>query len=219
MKRVLEPEVMDTSAEADSYQAMNHSVANRAFVNRLQELGADGEMLDVGCGPGEITLLVARKFARANIIGVDLAEKMLVYARQALQKTDLASRCHFQIADAKDLKFANASFDCVFSNTILHHIPDPLPFVQEAWRVLRPGGLLLIRDLYRPATISEVNALVNKHASDEDEYSRALFHASLCAALTVEEMRELATQVSAELKVAVDSDRHMSLQGLKPAPI
>jgi hypothetical protein len=70
--------------------------------------------------------------------------------------------------------------------------------------------------LFRPDSIENVESLVATYAAKESENARALFHASLCAALRVEELRELSVKVSPELEVAVDSDRHMSLQGRKP---
>ncbi|PCH77866.1 MAG: SAM-dependent methyltransferase [Planctomycetota bacterium] len=216
MKRVLEPEVMDTDEEADGYDSMDHSGPNQSFVERLVALGAAGRMLDIGCGPGHIPLLVCESIDQAEVLGIDLAEKMLRHARRHAGESPFGERCSFQLGDAKGLDFADHSFDCVYSNTILHHIPDPLPFLQEAWRVLRPGGVFLVRDLFRPDSIENVESLVATYAAKESENARALFHASLCAALRVEELRELSVKVSPELEVAVDSDRHMSLQGRKP---
>ncbi|MCH2112102.1 MAG: methyltransferase domain-containing protein, partial [Planctomycetes bacterium] len=109
-------------------------------------------------------------------------------------------------------------FDTVWSNTILHHIPDPLPFLKDAHRVLRPGGVLLIRDLFRPESRERVAELVQLYAQNETPYSQELFRASLCAAFTVRELQELKEAAGlTEMKVAVDTDRHMSLQGVKSA--
>ena len=74
--------------------------------------------------------------------------------------------------DAKGLNFADGEFDTVFSNTILHHIPDPRPFLREARRVLRPGGTLLVRDLFRPPSREQLEALVAAPAGyDEEDYT------------------------------------------------
>ena len=82
MKRVLEPEVMDTAEEADGYDAMDHTEANAAFVARLVDLGARGRMLDVGTGPGHIPLLVCERIATARVVGIDLAKHMLAHAER-----------------------------------------------------------------------------------------------------------------------------------------
>jgi ubiquinone/menaquinone biosynthesis C-methylase UbiE len=214
MRRTLEPEVMDTPEEADGYDAMDHSVPNAAFVERLWELGArGGRMLDIGTGPGHIPLLVAARFPEARIVGVDLALHMLAHAERHRAVSPHGARVAFLQGNARGLDFADASFDAVFSNTILHHIPDPVPFLREARRVLRPGGALLIRDLYRPPTPERALELVALHAAGETPSNRELLRASLHAALTVEELRAAAAEAGlGDAELVVDTDRHVSLQ-------
>jgi len=213
IERILEPEVMDTVEDASEYDAMDHREANLAFVERLEALGARGSMLDIGTGPGHIPLLVCERIQEARVLGIDLAERMLELARRHRAASPHAERLEFRRADAKGLDFADDSFDTVFSNTILHHIPDPLPFLREAARVLRPTGCLLIRDLFRPRTEEELERLVALHAAEATPYQRRLFADSLHAALTPDELRELARAAGlASAEVTVDSDRHMSLQ-------
>lgn len=213
MERVLEPEVMDTQEEAEAYDAMDHSGANDAFVTRLLELGAEGRVLDIGCGPGHIALQLVTQKPDLEVVGVDLSENMLKIAEEHRSVCSQAERVSFQIADAKGLDFADDSFDVVCSNTILHHIPDPVPFLAEAWRVLKPGGVLLIRDLFRPDNAEVVAQLVDTHAADEAADARELFRASLCAALTPDELVDVARKAGiSDAEVVEDSDRHMSLQ-------
>ena len=213
MQRTLEPEVMDTPAEAHGYDAMDHSVPNAAFVERLLSLGARGRMLDIGTGPGHVPLLVVERLRGARVVGVDLARRMLARAERHRAGSAHGERVEFRPGDAKRLDFDDASFDAVFSNTILHHIPDPRPFLGEAARVLRPGGALLIRDLYRPESPERALELVAEHAAAESAANRELFRASLHAALTPEELRAVADEAGlGEARLVIDSDRHMSLQ-------
>lgn len=213
MERVLEPEVMDTPEEAADYDAMDNRGPNAAFVERLVELGARGRMLDVGTGPGHIPLMVCERLPDARVVAIDLARHMLAYAERHRAASPVGDRVELRLADAKGLDFEDATFDVVFSNTILHHIPDPRPFLAEARRVLKPGGTLLIRDLFRPATPERVAELVALHAADETPANRELFRASLCAALTPEELRAVADEAGlADAELVVDSDRHVSLQ-------
>ena len=208
LPRVLEPEVMDTVDVALAYETMDHSGPNAAVVGRLAELGAGGLMLDLGCGPGHIPMAVCERFADARVLGVDLSFEMLGLA---------AARPHERVsllaADIKRLPFPSHVFDTVYSNTTLHHLPDPRPFLAEAWRVLKPGGVLLIRDLYRPATIERRDELVNTYAAENTPLQRQLLSDSLAAALTPEELLTAARSVGIDrAEVTIDSDRHMTLQ-------
>lgn len=213
MERTLEPEVMDTPEEADGYDSMDHTEANEAFVARLVELGARGHMLDIGTGPGHIPLLVCERIDGATVVGVDLARHMLAHAERHRATSPHRDRVSYQLADAKGLAFDDGSFDVVYSNTILHHIPDPRPFLAEAARVLRPGGALLVRDLFRPESPERALELVGLHAAGADDYQQELFRASLHAAFTPDELRALVADVGLPgAEVVVDTDRHMSLQ-------
>jgi len=213
LQRVLEPEVMDTHEEADGYAAMDHTAPNTAFVDRLIELGAHGAAVDIGCGPGTIPLMVVERIPEIHVTAVDLSEKMLAHARRLAAASPHAARLAFELGDAKGMGHEMHSFDTVFSNTILHHIPDPTHLLMEAERLLAPGGTLLIRDLYRPANQAELDRLVAKHAANDTPYNRELFRASLHAALTIEELEGIAEDAElADAELVIDSDRHMSLQ-------
>jgi ubiquinone/menaquinone biosynthesis C-methylase UbiE len=213
MERVLEPEVMDSAEEATAYDELDHDEVNRAFVERLVSLGARGRLLDVGTGPGAIPILVVDSLADCTVMAVDLAPSMLKVAAARCAGSPHAARIALELADAKALAFADASFDGVYSNTILHHIPDPRPFLREARRVLRPGGTLLIRDLYRPASQARVDELVELHADGAPPMGREMLRASLHAAFTPDELRALADECGlSDAKLLVDTDRHMSLQ-------
>jgi ubiquinone/menaquinone biosynthesis C-methylase UbiE len=212
MERVLEPEVMDTAEDADAYDEMDHSLPNEAFVERLVQLGARGRMLDLGTGPGHIPVMVCARIAEASVVGIDLSENMLRHAERHRAASPHRDRLSFALADAKGLAYPDASFDAVFSNTILHHIPDPRPFLAEAYRVLRRGGAFLVRDLFRPPTPERAIELVRLHAADANAYQQELLRASLHAALTPDELRAIAAELGIPATVVVDTDRHMSLQ-------
>ena len=211
--RTLEPEVMDTAEEADSYDRMDHSAPHQAFVQRLIEIGARGRMIDIGTGPGQIPVLVAERVVDARVVGIDLSAHMLRHAERHKRASAHGDRVEFRQGNARQLDFPDQSFDAVFSNTILHHIHDPRPFLREAKRVLRPGGALLIRDLYRPWSLRRADELVALHACSSNRFQQDMFRASLCAALTPFELRRMADECGlAEAEITIDSDRHVSLQ-------
>jgi ubiquinone/menaquinone biosynthesis C-methylase UbiE len=214
MERILEPEYMDTEVEARSYAAMDHTEANRSVAERLLALGGGrGLTLDMGTGPGDIPILLAGQRPGGRYVAVDAAWEMLKLAKVKIADRSLAERIVLHQADAKRLPYPDHSFDAVFSNTILHHIPEPIDLLREAWRVLRPGGVLLIRDLYRPPTEADAWALVDRHAAGATDSQRRLLFDSLHAALTLEEARELVAAADmAGTTVEMTSDRHYTIE-------
>lgn len=216
LPRLLEPEVMDSDAVAEAYETMDHLAPNAAVVGRLAELGAHGSMLDLGCGPAHIPLAVCERFPSATVVGVDMSPKMLAIAHRHIVTSPYRSRIVLQLADAKRLPFSNHCFDVVYSNTTLHHLADPVPFLREAWRVLKPGGVLLIRDLYRPPTRQRLDELVATYAAGNTPLQRQLLSDSLHAALTPQELHEAAvTSGMTHVAVSLDTDRHMTLHNLQ----
>jgi ubiquinone/menaquinone biosynthesis C-methylase UbiE len=192
---------------------MDHRAPNSAFVQRLVELGAHGDMLDIGTGPGHIPIVLCDAIADCRIVAIDLSQHMLDHARRHLAASPHGGRVTFELADAKGLPFDDASFDCVFSNTILHHIPEPRAFIAEAWRVLRPNGALLVRDLFRPDSEAALAQLVDTYAAGQTPQQRQLFADSLRAALTPDELRDVVASLRLDgVEVVVDTDRHVSIQ-------
>ena len=96
------------------------------------------DVLDVGCGTGEMTARLAAKYPRARFTGVDLEEPHLVRARARC--AEFGSRTNFQTGDALALPFADASFDLVVCRHLVQAVPDARVVLSEIQRVLRPGG-------------------------------------------------------------------------------
>ncbi len=226
MKRILEPEYMDTSEESDSYDAMDNSAANARVVDDFlafratcvkagtaQALGGSFKhVLDLGTGPADIPILLADRVAELRLVGVDAAATMLDIARPKVQSAGYASRIELHQADVKALPFEDGSFDAVFSNTILHHIPRPSEFLAEAKRVLAADGILFVRDLVRPSSEAALQALVNEHVANGTPSHKKLFAESLHAALTLDELRHVADSVGLQdAKVEQTSDRHVTI--------
>jgi SAM-dependent methyltransferase len=103
--------------------------------------GSPREILDVGCGTGEISARMARLWPQARIVGVDLIDAHLELARQRYG-AELGDRLTFQHADAFALPFADARFDLVVARHLLQAVPNAEQVVVEMLRVLRPGGKL-----------------------------------------------------------------------------
>ena len=217
MDRVLESEVMDTAAEALAYDQMDHAAVNKLFVDDLLAARPDlGQVLDIGTGTAQIVVELCQRDASAKVTGVDLSGNMLDLGRANAEAAGVMTQVQLDLVDAKGLPYQDGQFSCVMSNSIVHHIPEPLSSLREAVRVTAPGGLLFVRDLMRPASIEEVQRLVTTYASDEAEHARQLFDDSLRAALELEEIRAMVTSLGFPPEsVQATSDRHWTWSGRK----
>ena len=219
--RVLEPEVMDTVLEAADYDAMDHRAVNEVFVAdflalvRQQEGSSDPlSILDVGTGTAQIPVEFCRQSSVGQIVAIDLASEMLKLAEANIERENLSHRIGLQLCDSKQLPFANRSFSAVISNSIIHHIPEPDDCFTEMLRVLKPHGILFVRDLLRPTSQEEVEQLVELYAGSENSHSQQLFRQSLQAALTLDEVAQiLISQGLPGDLVTQTSDRHWTVSG------
>ena len=143
------------------------------------------------------------------MVAIDMAEEMLKLGRQNIVAADFENRIQLERADGKKLPYADRAFDAVISNSIVHHIPEPRSVLAEALRVVRPGGLVFFRDLLRPDDDADVRRLVETYAAAANHHQRALFDASLRAALSLDEIRKLLASLRRlHDTVQATSDRH-----------
>jgi len=218
LKRCLEPEVMGTAEEALDYDAMDHAVVNRAFVDDLLAGGdAVGDVLDLGTGTAQIPILLCQTVDACRVMAIDLSIPMLDQARLNIEIHSLIDRIALAHLDSKALLYEDDEFDLVMSNSIVHHIPQPGIVLAEAARVCKPGGRLFFRDLLRPADDATVDRLVATYAADANAHQRQMFDDSLRAALSLDEIRELVRDLGfAPESVAATSDRHWTWDARKP---
>src|SRR3954463_9291402 len=121
LKRILEPEVMDSTDDAREYDAMDHSAVNAQFVtDLLPYLNCSPlQILDLGAGTAQIPIEIARRALYTHITVVDAAPSMLALARANIAAANLISRVDTILADAKHLPFTDNAFTAVISNSIL----------------------------------------------------------------------------------------------------
>lgn len=217
LPRRLEPEVMDSPEEARDYDAMDHATVNRLFVTDfLAVWDRNNPILDVGTGTAQIPLELCRRVPSAVVVAIDLAEHMLQVGRDNVARADLSDRLRLERWDAKHLPCPDAQFAAVISNSIVHHIPAPRAVLAEMARVLRPGGLLFVRDLLRPDDEATLRHLVATYAGDANAHQRQMFADSLHAALTIREVRDLVRGLGLDpAGVQQTSDRHWTLSTVK----
>ena len=132
----------------------------------LPRLRSDAAVLDVGCGPGTITVGLARHAARA--VGVDMSAGM-VEASRALATREGVDNATFEVGSAYELPFEGGSFDVVYTHQVLQHLADPVAALVEFRRVLRPGGLVAVRD-------SDYDTMIHAPVEPAIERWRDLYH-------------------------------------------
>jgi len=111
----------------------------------LDELGDDAVVLDVGCGPGTITLDLARRVPSGRVVGIDLPAAVLdaATADAVAQGVD---NVRFERGDVYAIDAPDAFFDVVHAHQVLQHLSDPVAALREMRRVCRPGGIVAARD-------------------------------------------------------------------------
>ncbi|NET24275.1 class I SAM-dependent methyltransferase [Okeania sp. SIO1I7] len=214
MDRILEPEVMDTWEEAEEYDSMDFLEVNQAFAESSIEIGPKkGLVLDVGTGTARIPILICQQQPEWQIIGIDLSKNMLTIGERNIEKAQLQSQIKLELVDAKKLPYSEHSFEMVISNSIVHHLSEPLLLFQEVKRVLQPRGGIFIRDLLRPETPELKEELVDKYARDCNQHQQKLFRDSLQAALTIVEVEKIVKDAGIkEVKIYQSSDRHWTVE-------
>jgi ubiquinone/menaquinone biosynthesis C-methylase UbiE len=216
MHRVLEPELMDDEAQSVAYAKADFSASNQTFVDGLVRDFPDrlGTIVDLGCGPGDIDIRLARAATGAAITAVDGSRPMIALAERAVRAAGLERQITLLHGILPGLALADHSADVVISKDLLHHLPDPSVLWHEAVRLARRDGAVYVMDLVRPSTPDEARRIVEAVAGKEDAILRQDFFNSLCAAFTVDEIREQLRAADLPFAVAQISDRHMLIKGV-----
>lgn len=138
--------------EGETYTHGYHEVILEFYRRRTAEVCAafllprlppDAAVLDMGCGPGTITVGLARR--AGTVVGVDASAEVVESARRRARESG-ADNAGFEVGSVYELPFDGASFDVVYAHQLMQHLSDPVWALREARRVLRPGGLVAVRD-------------------------------------------------------------------------
>lgn len=214
---------MDEAAQALAYAKADFAEPHERFVDGFATCFPDvtprGTYLDLGCGPGDVTLRFARRHPQVLLHGVDGAAAMLAHGHELIQQAGMAHRVRLihQLLPADSLP--NDRYDGVISNSLLHHLHDPRGMWQTVARFAAPGAPIFIMDLRRPDTPDQARALVEEYSVGEPEILRRDFYNSLLAAFRPEEVEAQLRAAALDLEVKIASDRHLIVCGtLRPAP-
>jgi len=217
MNRTLEPELMDDPEQALVYARADFEEENQGFIDRFREYFpkfTEGHVLDLGCGPGDIPVRFARALPSCRITGVDASEPMIGLAGVAVKQAGLADRITFRCERFQGVSLVEPA-DAAVSNSLLHHLPNPLQFWYRLRQLVKPGSPVLVMDLLRPDSPEEAQAIVDRNAAKEPDILRRDFYNSLLAAFTEDEVAaQLAEMNLSRLIVDVVDDRHWVVSGI-----
>ena len=125
----------------------------------------------------------------------------------------MIQRIRLERVDAKRMPYPDLEFDMIISNSLVHHLSNPLSFFQQVKRLVKPHGAILIRDLIRPDRDPIVDRLVSNIGGNYDDHQQQLFRDSLKAALTLAEVQELIDRVELpQVKLSQSSDLHWTIE-------
>ncbi len=209
---------MTDDVQCHAYASADFGVSNQAFVDIVRErIPADAtEVLDLGCGPGDVMIRLARACPSLKITAVDGSPAMIELAQQAIAECGLSMSISALQGYVPGLPLPVGHFDAVLSKDFLHHLPDPMVLWHEARRLIKPGGFICVMDLRRPDSPEAAQEIVQTVAANEAEVLKTDFYNSLLAAFTPEEIREQLKAAALNLDVTMSGDRHMMIKGYIP---
>lgn len=216
--RIPEPELMDDPEQARAYAEADFSEPHQAFIahfRRIFPAHTPRQVIDLGCGPADISIRFSRAYPDAAILGVDGAMAMLDLGNSALVRHGASGRVELQCRYLPDPHLPVRQFDAVISNSLLHHLDDPAALWQTVRHVAEPGAAILIMDLMRPRSIQEAQYLAGRYAADAPPILQHDFYHSLLAAYRPDEVRlQLGGAGLSYLQVEAVSDRHLLTWGI-----
>ena len=227
MQRSPEPELMNAPDQVIAYSDADFSCGDHSVIERLSQLMEQALpvlpeaalILDLGCGPGNISERLAVRWPLSNVIGLDGASSMIGMANQRLSDVcpaiknlsyllvDLSQCC---LGDIPQINGASV----IVSNSLLHHLHNPQMLWTSVEQLAEPNALILHRDLRRPSNEQEVDALCAHYVRHAPTVLQRDFRASLIAAFTTDEVRDQLDQAGLRhFTVTEIGDRYLEVCG------
>jgi len=207
--------------QALAYSAADFAEAHQRIVDRFTECfgglrDRDGlTVLDLGCGPADVTVRLAGALPRARIVGVDGSDAMLSHGRDRLAAAGLAGRVELERRHLPDPSIPFHAFDVVVSTSVLHHLTDPAALWSTTVHAARPGAAVFVADLRRPPDARTLDLLVAGTAG-EPEVLVNDFRNSLLASYRTDEVRAQVAAAGLDLTVEELGERHLVAWGRVP---
>ncbi|CBL44847.1 UbiE/COQ5 methyltransferase [gamma proteobacterium HdN1] len=152
-----------SSLESFSYDKIIAPAVVQMLEGALQDwsdvLASSKELLDLGCGGGQVLALLAKRYPSLQLSGVDLSYEQVARARKRLDA--FSGRAEVKQGSALEIPYPDAHFDTVISIASIKHWPDPQRGLQECVRVLKPGGTLLVVEVDRACTLADAHKFIS----------------------------------------------------------
>lgn len=217
MQRIPEPELMEEEEQVKAYAFADFSDAHNLFVTMYREkfTGEDFNdvFLDLGCGNCDITRRMAKAFPDAGFHALDGSAEMLKVAQQQNYQANLYQRIRLIEGCIPGSELPQQSYQAIISNSLLHHLSDPLVLWETIKEYAKPYANIFVMDLFRPKDESTLNYLTQTYVADEPEVLQRDFSNSLKAAFTREEIIDQLKQCDLPLGVEEITDRHLIIYG------
>lgn len=213
VKRVVESETM--KHEEDSfYLELDLNKLHGFYIQELVKRYTHnlGNVLDIGCGSGELLLNVQKNVYYKHLYGVDASENMVLIAKKNIkaQEKEITILCD----KVPGLKFEENYFDTVFSKVTLHHFENPIEFWNEIKRISKNNALIYIMDLVRLNTNKELNEILDFAKNNtHDEKALKLLKQSLLSAFTEEEIKTQLKKVNLNLNIEKIGKKYILISG------
>lgn len=184
------------------------------FVTNFRHTNINGQVLDLGCGPADISIRFALTFPYCKIEGVDGAKNMLKHGRKEVTRQKLNQRIDLICGYLPKASLPRKYYDTIISNSLLHHLTDPMIMWDMINKYATPNSHIFVMDLMRPDSIQRAYDLVDQYAANEPAILKEDFFNSLCASYTADEVRDQLAQANlSSLKFEIISDRHFIVHG------
>ncbi len=218
MDRIVEPELMNDPEQVQAYSHADFEEAHQSVIDNFAQIFPNithfENVLDLGCGSGDVTVRFAQRFPSCHIDALDGSEEMLKQAKQLISRVSLTQRITLHLQQLRNCTIENKDYQAIISNSLLHHLHEP----QHLWSTIKQYAsidtAIYICDLYRPESSQVAKQLVDQYAHNEPENLRKDFYNSLLAAFTPDEVQaQLKTAQLEALNIDRVSDRHMLIYG------
>ncbi len=201
MKRIPEPELMENPSQVKAYADADFSRSDSMVVKGLEKylknlgknLNKNDLILDIACGPGNISERIAKNWPFVQVVGIDGSKEMLNKANKKLQES-FAKNLSYELIEINLIASGEKPFpvkaDVIVSNSALHHFHNPFKFWDALKKLGKKQCIHIHRDLIRPPSIYKAIELKEKYLSNSPDILKKDFYASLKASFTVDEVNQ-----------------------------